>query len=84
MYIIPQYILQSRPIKNLQNTTIPCFMPSYFPFNALWLVYFHLFNFFSSWKYNFLFMPFLFTPTFSGTKLGHKTRSWCIHNYTYV
>jgi hypothetical protein len=28
-------------------------------------------------QYNFLFRRFLFTPTFSGTQLGRKTRCWC-------
>jgi hypothetical protein len=30
-------------------------------------------------KYRFLFTPFLFTPTFSGSQLGLKTRATCMH-----
>jgi hypothetical protein len=40
----------------------------HFPFKALWLVYFHLLKHFW-WEYH-----FWFAPTFSGTKLGCKTR----------
>ena len=36
----------------------------YFRFNALWLVYLHLFEPFF-WEYS-----FLFTPNFSGTQIG--------------
>ena len=30
-----------------------------------------------SWEYHISFKPFLFTPTFSGTQLGRKTRTGC-------
>jgi hypothetical protein len=29
------------------------------------------------WEYYFLFRPFWFSPTFSGTQLGRKTGTWC-------
>lgn len=53
-------------------------MWSHFQFNTVWLVYMHLLKlFFSSLReYHDWFMP-----TFSGTKLGHKTRHWCISNF---
>jgi len=71
MYFIPQYILQPHTIMDLQNTTLPCFMPSYFTFNALWLVYFHLFNFFFPHG-NIVFYLCLFIYThFFRKKLGH-------------
>lgn len=41
-----------------------------------WLPPIILFHFFL-WEYHFLFMPFWFTPSFSGTQLQHKTRTWC-------
>jgi hypothetical protein len=30
------------------------------------------------WEYHYLFMPFWFTPTFSGKQQGRKTRTWCL------
>jgi hypothetical protein len=36
------------------------------------------------WNYNFfLFMPYLFSPSFSGTQLSHTTRGACIHLLYY-
>jgi hypothetical protein len=36
-------------------------------------------SFYFLWKRHFLFTPFWFKPTFSGTKVGRKTRPWRIH-----
>jgi hypothetical protein len=34
------------------------------------------------WEYQFLFMPFLFIPTFSRTQLVYKIRTACMHLHT--
>jgi hypothetical protein len=49
------------------------FTLSHCQFNALWLVDFYLSLFFLQ-EYHSSFMP-----TFSGTHLGHKEKSWYIH-----
>jgi len=36
------------------------------------------------WEYYILVATFLFTPTFSGTQLGRKTRPWCIAMIYYI
>ena len=61
----------------------PLLTSSHFWFDDLWLVYFHL-PFFSPplREYHFWFTPFIFTPTFSGTQLGRKTRPWCVGLHT--
>ena len=59
----------STPLTDLQYVL---FTPSHFGFNALWLVYFQLLLVFL-WEYH-----IWFTPTSSGTWLGHITRLWCM------
>jgi hypothetical protein len=50
--------------------------PLIFGFNALWLAALYYAN--PSPIHHFLWKShFWFTPTFSGTQLGHKTRTWC-------
>jgi hypothetical protein len=48
-----------------------------------WLRYITL-NPYFWWKYNFWFMPFLFTPTFSFVQLGWENKGWVDLHHNYL
>jgi hypothetical protein len=68
-------LFASKPLADIQ------FMPSHFQFKVLWLAVLCYANsnpfHYLLWEYCFWFMPFWFLPTFSGKRLGCKTRAWC-------
>jgi len=82
---IHQHLLLLPFVLHLFCFSAPCHYTSLFNLDPVifggtlfgWFISLYL-NTFFLWEYHFLFMPLWFMPTFSGTKLGHRTRRYCI------